>query len=65
MSTPVMSSMEPRASASTAAAAMLCVPGGPQRHTPAKDSYSDSYLDSPGYLRIALSSNSTQIARAI
>jgi hypothetical protein len=33
--------------------------------TAAKNSYSDSYLDSTGYLRIALSSNSTQIARAI
>ena len=30
--------------------------------TPAKDSYSDSYLDRTGYLRIALSSDSTQIA---
>ena len=36
-----------------------------QLHTAAKNSYSDSYLDSTGYLRIALSSNSTQIARAI
>jgi hypothetical protein len=35
------------------------------RFTAAKNSYSDSYLDSTGYLRIALSSNSTQIARAI
>eukprot|EP00966_Prymnesium_polylepis_P101222 2344300-Prymnesium_polylepis.1 len=33
-----------------------------QRCTAAKDSYLDSYLDKPGYLRIALSSDSTQIA---
>ena len=33
-----------------------------QLYTPAKNSYSDSYLDSTGYLRIALSSDSTQIA---
>ena len=30
--------------------------------TPAKNSYLDSYLDSIGYLQIALSEDSTQIA---